>query len=175
VRKLLLDRLFVPLREGIYLTRALGLFGPWRRITGEQKERLSKLYRCTIEGIALLAALGLYRTIFGGNVDYDDLFNGTGFAFGLTVFMTQTWLLGDSPEVSGPRQQAGEVKRRPSTQPSDFTHATVVFAAFLSSAAVLAVGLILHDTTLSVGGFAGGVVSGLLVRRIVLRLWRSRR
>ena len=103
MRRLLLDRLFVPVRDGVFLTRPHGWFGPWRRITGEQKDRLTALYRCAAEGVVLMFALGVYRAVFGNDVDYDDLFNAAGFMFGMTIFMTQTWLLG---------QLAGSVRPR---------------------------------------------------------------
>lgn len=172
----LLDRLFVAVRDGEYVTRSHGWFGAWRRVTGEQKDRLTQLYRCAAEGVVLLTALALCRWIFGGVADLDDLFNCAGFAFGLMIFMTQTWLLGDAPEVSGPARGTTDVgKPAPFAPMPDFIQASVVIAAFLLSTAVLAIGLVLGETALSIGGVAGTWISGLLLQRVMLRLWRSRR
>jgi hypothetical protein len=188
VRSLLtdrVDRLFIPLRDGAYLTRPHGRFGSVRRVSADEKNRLADLYRYAIEGTSLLIAFSIYRMLFGDSSAYEDLFDAGASIFGSTIFMTQTWLIRRAPEVSnntyphpdaaGPGPKVQFLSRINGTR-LGVAHTIISVLSFLLSAGVLTIGLLLHDRPQwTAAGIAGVLVAGPLLGRSLIRLWRSRR
>lgn len=179
MRGLLLDRLFVGPRDGNYLTRPHGRFGCWRRVTEDQRNRLIDLYLYAVQGAALFAAFGLYRHFFGDSAGLEDVFWTSGFTFGLSISVTQTWVLADAPKVSAPvrgRPDAG--KSNPATpvaSSSAVTQAPVVLLAMFCGGCVCLTGLVLRESDLAIAGSVAIAMAGLLLLREMLLARRSNR
>jgi len=188
VRNLLndrIDRLFIPLRDGAYVTRPHGRFGLARCVSADEKNRLADLYRYAIEGAFLLIAFSIYRMLFGDVSAYEDLFDAGASIFGATIFMTQAWLIRHAPEVSNntypgpgaawPGPKVRFLSRINGTRLGG-AHIIIGVLSFLLSAGVLAIGLLLHDRPeWTAAGIAGVLIAGPLLGRSLIRLWRSRR
>jgi hypothetical protein len=188
VRSLLvdrLDRLFIPLFDGAYVTRPHGRFGSVRRVSADEKNRLANLYRYAIEGTFLLTAFSIYRVLFSDSTAYEDLFDAGASIFGATIFMAQTWLIRHAPEVSnnaysrpgtpGPGLKIQFLSRINGIRPGA-THTIIGVLSFLLSTGVLTTGLLLHDRPQwTAAGIAGVLVAGPLLGRSLIRLWRSHR
>ncbi len=178
MRRLLLDQLFVGLRDGEYLTQPHGRLGSWRRVTVDQKTRLTDLYLYAVQGAVLLVAFGLYRQLFGDSTGLEDVFSAAGFTFGVSVFMAQAWVLADAPTVSAPavaRRDAGKFNRAtPVASPFNVSQAAIVFIAVFAGGCVFLTGLVLRETDLSIAGAVAIAISGLLLCRETLRARRSR-